>query len=110
MDVRKELSFCAKTKLRVLGVIENMVRSCHLQSQAYTAQMTPDATRQSEYISPFESLGFRDVHGDDVTEATMELLRQRCPEVIQFPHEFVNTIHPNRGEEAGARGNRWVAY
>ena len=24
MDVRKELSFCQKTKLRVLGVIENM--------------------------------------------------------------------------------------
>ena len=24
MDVRKELSFCAMTKLRVLGVIENM--------------------------------------------------------------------------------------
>ena len=24
MDVRKELSFCAKTKLRVLGVVENM--------------------------------------------------------------------------------------
>jgi Mrp family chromosome partitioning ATPase len=24
MDVRKELSFCAMTRLRVLGVIENM--------------------------------------------------------------------------------------
>eukprot|EP00966_Prymnesium_polylepis_P228618 5290867-Prymnesium_polylepis.1 len=62
MDVRKELSFCAKTKLAVLGVIENM----------------------AEYAAPLDRLGFRDGAGADVTAATLELLRARCPEVLSL--------------------------
>ena len=52
-DVRKELSFCAKTKLRVLGVVENM----------------------SKLHVPFESLGLLDAGGADVTEAARAALR-----------------------------------
>jgi len=58
MDVRKELSFCAKTKLRVLGVVENM----------------------AEYQAPLGALRFRDASGADATEVALAALRARCPE------------------------------
>lgn len=60
MDVRKELSFCAKTKLKVLGVVENM----------------------AEYCAPLSGLHFRDAAGADVTEATLAALKERCPELL----------------------------
>ncbi|KAL1499680.1 hypothetical protein AB1Y20_011877 [Prymnesium parvum] len=62
IDVRKELSFCAKTKLRVLGVVENM----------------------AEYATPLHTLGFRDAAGADVTSATIEMLRAQCPQVLEL--------------------------
>lgn len=63
MDVRKELSFCVKTKLRVLGVVENM----------------------AEYVCPLESLRFRDPKtGDDATQRALQALRERCPELLEL--------------------------
>ena len=62
MDVRKELSFCAKTKLRVLGVVENM----------------------SEYAAPLSTLRFRDAAGLDQTEATLAAIRAKCPELLDL--------------------------
>ena len=62
MDVRKELSFCKKTKLRVLGVLENM----------------------AEYVAPLESFRFRNAVGADVTSDTLQKLRESCPEVLQL--------------------------
>ena len=62
MDVRKELSFCAKTKLRVLGVVENM----------------------AEYVAPLSGLGFRDAAGSDVTQAALAAMREKCPELLEL--------------------------
>ena len=78
MDVRKELSFCVKTKLRVLGVVENM----------------------AEYVSPLTSLRFRNSAGVDSTELTLALLRERCPELLEL--SAVADVFPR--SSAGAEG------
>ena len=62
MDVRKELSFCQKTKLRVLGVVENM----------------------AGLLTPFSQLSLRDAAGADVTESALALLREKCPELLNL--------------------------
>lgn len=62
MDVRKELSFCQKTKLRVLGVVENM----------------------SGLLTPITKQQYRDSEGRDVTEATLAMMKERCPELLQL--------------------------
>jgi Mrp family chromosome partitioning ATPase len=62
MDVRKELSFCAKTKLRVLGVIENM----------------------AEYVAPLSTMRFRDAAGADVSAAALAALQAHCPELLSM--------------------------
>lgn len=62
MDVRKELSFCAKTSLRVLGVVENM----------------------AEYATPLASLQFRDAAGADATQAALQAMRDKCPELLSL--------------------------
>jgi len=62
MDVRKELSFCAMTKLRVLGVIENM----------------------AGMLTPLPKLTLHDAQGRDVSAQSMALLRERCPELLEL--------------------------
>jgi Mrp family chromosome partitioning ATPase len=60
-DVRKELNFCQKTKVPVLGVIENM----------------------ADYLSPLETLKF--LSKNDGTDRTAEILaelREKCPSVL----------------------------
>jgi Mrp family chromosome partitioning ATPase len=79
MDVRKELSFCAKTKLRVLGVVENM----------------------AEYQTSLRDLRFRDVSGADVSEAALAALRAHCPELLEL--RVVADVFP-RGAKGGAEG------
>ena len=56
MDVRKELSFCKKTKLPVLGVVENM----------------------SGLRVPVNALRFQDGDDNDATEAALKLLQQQA--------------------------------
>lgn len=59
-DVRKELSFCQKTKVPVLGIIENM----------------------ADYVTPLDSLTFSK-DGVDCTEAMLEELRTKCPQALE---------------------------
>lgn len=54
LDVRKELSFCAKTKLRVLGVVENMA--------GLAAKLT--------------DLTLKDATGKDVTNEAVAMIRE----------------------------------
>jgi len=62
-DVRKELSFCAKTGLPVVGLVENM----------------------SGLQLPVADLRFADrASGEDRTAAALRLLRERCPEVLEM--------------------------
>lgn len=64
-DVRKELNFCKKTKVEVLGVVENM----------------------ATFQTPVENLTFQrrlKDGGEDCTEEVMRALRERCPEVLDL--------------------------
>jgi Mrp family chromosome partitioning ATPase len=59
-DVRKELSFCRKTKVPVLGVLENM----------------------GSYETPMNQMRFAK-DGVDCTESILQALRDKCPEVLE---------------------------
>jgi Mrp family chromosome partitioning ATPase len=61
-DVRKELSFCQKTNLKVYGIIENM------------------ATMEVSSIEQFQFI--RRETGEDCTSRIMEQLRLHCPDLL----------------------------
>jgi Mrp family chromosome partitioning ATPase len=65
-DVRKELNFCVKTKLPVLGIVENM-------SRLQTSFQKLSFMRRSE-----------DGTEEDCTNDTLKLLMERCPEVMDL--------------------------
>mmetsp|Transcript_15591 Transcript_15591/g.24242 ORF Transcript_15591/g.24242 Transcript_15591/m.24242 type:complete len:378 (+) Transcript_15591:60-1193(+) len=58
-DVRKELNFCQKTNLKVIGVVENM----------------------SSFQTPLQSLSFAK-NGVDCTDEILKLLQSKCPEIM----------------------------
>mmetsp|Transcript_23435 Transcript_23435/g.66366 ORF Transcript_23435/g.66366 Transcript_23435/m.66366 type:complete len:384 (+) Transcript_23435:129-1280(+) len=60
-DVRKEISFCHKTKVPILGVVENM----------------------GKYESPLSAMQFEDSEGNDCTDSVLSTLREKCPEVLE---------------------------
>ena len=60
-DVRKELNFCQKTKIPVLGIIENM----------------------ADFVTPLESLQFVGKDGVDCTAAILQELRTKCPQALE---------------------------
>jgi len=67
-DVRKELNFCQKTKVPVMGVVENM----------------------GEYTTTLDRLTFKttngidgDAHKEDCTQKVLETLRTHCPELFE---------------------------
>jgi Mrp family chromosome partitioning ATPase len=67
MDVRKELNFCVKTKLPVLGIVENMAR----------------------FETKLEDLTFLNKSGEggadvDVTQDVLKTLKEKCPEVLNL--------------------------
>eukprot|EP00937_MAST-01D_sp_MAST-1D-sp2_P005938 g5938.t1 len=61
-DVRKELSFCRKTGLRVLGIVENM----------------------SGLQMPVPDARFVDKEGADVTAKALALMAEKAPELLQM--------------------------
>ena len=75
--MRKELSFCVKTQLRVLGVVENM----------------------AEYLTPLDALRFRDASGADRTTDALAALREKCPELLELTASAA--VFPS-GEGGGA--------
>ena len=62
-DVRKEIGFCRKTGIRVLGVVENMA-GLHVPAGSLRFFAGPD-------------------RGQDVTADTVALLREKAPEVLE---------------------------
>lgn len=60
-DVRKELNFCQKTKVPILGVVENM----------------------GKYTTPISNLKFQDPDGNDCTNEILAKLQASCPEVLE---------------------------
>lgn len=76
-DVRKELNFCQKTNVPILGLIENMG----------TLETT------------FENLQFRSkASGNDCSMAVLEMIRTKCPEILT---DF--TVHTSVFAGAGAQ-------
>ena len=68
MDVRKELNFCVKTKLPVLGIVENMARfQIRVQDLSFL-------TRNDD--------GSGSGNDVDCTNDVLALLREKCPEVL----------------------------
>jgi len=63
-DVRKEISFCRKTGIRVLGVVENMA-GLHVPTGGLRFFAGPD-------------------RGQDVTTETLAILREKAPEVLKL--------------------------
>lgn len=61
-DVRKELNFCEKTKVPVLGIIENM----------------------GSFQSTLSKMSFFDKDGKDETENIMKELKEKCPQVLDM--------------------------
>jgi Mrp family chromosome partitioning ATPase len=83
MDVRKELGFCAKTKLPVLGVVENMSRfEIKLQDLIF---LKNESDKESK---------------DDVTQQVLATLREKCPEVLDVI--AASNVFPPSGD--GPRG------
>ena len=60
-DVRKELNFCQKTKVPVLGLVENM----------------------GEYTTTLQDLTFKGVDGMDCTAEILAKLQAACPEALE---------------------------
>ena len=59
-DVRKELNFCQKTKVPIMGVVENM----------------------GQYTTTLQKLKFHDAEGKDSTVEIIEKLKTACPEIF----------------------------
>lgn len=61
-DVRKELNFCQKTKVPVLGIVENM----------------------GSFQTPVSHLRFFDKEGVDTTESLIAQLKETCPKLLEM--------------------------
>jgi Mrp family chromosome partitioning ATPase len=60
-DVRKELNFCQKTKVPILGLVENM----------------------GQYTTTLDKLKFQNADGADSTAEILEKLKTACPEILE---------------------------
>jgi Mrp family chromosome partitioning ATPase len=80
-DVRKELNFCQKTKVPILGVIENMGQ--------YTTSLKKLKFKRSVGQQPTND------DYDDCTAEIFEKLQKHCPEILDTLVEA--TIYPQSG-------------
>jgi len=61
-DVRKELNFCQKTKVPVLGIVENM----------------------ATYQKKLSELNYLGPDGSNVTEKVLQTMNEKCPELLEL--------------------------
>ncbi|CEG36757.1 nucleotide-binding protein 1 [Plasmopara halstedii] len=80
-DVRKELNFCHKTKINVLGVIENM----------------------SGVQRPLSDVKFVNADGTDETANVFKLLQEKTPEILQYSVQMEVFPVSDGGGEAMAK-------
>lgn len=71
-DVRKELNFCKKTGINVLGVVENMA---DIRVPLHSL-MSPNA--------PEDGFKLLNAAGEDVTTVALEKLKAVCPELLDL--------------------------
>jgi Mrp family chromosome partitioning ATPase len=72
-DVRKELNFCTKTNVKVLGIVENM----------------------SNYQTWLSRCSFINAQGMECTDNALAMIRQKCPELLDMVihSEIFSTTH-----------------
>jgi Mrp family chromosome partitioning ATPase len=85
-DVRKELNFCKKTGIPVLGIVENM----------------SDLRVPLKQVSETSPVRFVDADNNDVTAATMAKIQASCPELLEL--SLVTPIFTPEGA-AGVESN-----
>lgn len=73
-DVRKELNFCTKTKVPVLGVVENM---SGLQMRLSDMRFMKDATDSNSTCDSGNSQ-------EECTQQVMSILNEKCPELLSM--------------------------
>jgi Mrp family chromosome partitioning ATPase len=82
LDVKKEINFCKKTGIRVLGVVENM----------------------SGFVSPTSALEFFDASGSSITEAVQDVLREKFGAGVRAEGELLFAERGAAERMAGAYG------
>ena len=91
MDVRKELNFCVKTKLPVLGIVENM----------------------SKFQTTVQNLSFlsHDANGKEIdnTENAIATLKEKCPEILSM-FASANVFPPSGSGPRGMASQFQVPY
>lgn len=85
-DVRKELNFCKKTKVPVIGVLENM---SELRMNVKDVKFYKKESGNSNVDSMQSSQSL------DYTDYVMDLLRQKCPEILDM--EISTNVFPPSG-------------
>lgn len=73
-DVRKELNFCTKTKVPVLGVVENM---SGLQMRLSDMRFMKDANDSNSTCDSGKSQ-------EECTQQVMSILNEKCPELLSM--------------------------
>mmetsp|Transcript_25833 Transcript_25833/g.39594 ORF Transcript_25833/g.39594 Transcript_25833/m.39594 type:complete len:399 (-) Transcript_25833:169-1365(-) len=99
MDVRKELNFCTKTKLPVLGIVENMSKfQTSFRNLSFSTRPTSSTNIDAE--SGNGNGNGNSQRDADCTSEVMALLEQKCPEVLNMM-VTANVFPPSGG---GPRG------
>ena len=97
-DVRKELNFCKKTKVPVLGIVENMcefkvnIKDVSFYKQQQQQQQQQQQGQDQTHEQNGEYL--------DCTEYAMNLIQQKCPELLDL--QIGTNVFPRSG--AGPKG------
>eukprot|EP00567_Pseudictyota_dubia_P011532 CAMPEP_0197446210 /NCGR_PEP_ID=MMETSP1175-20131217/11211_1 /TAXON_ID=1003142 /ORGANISM="Triceratium dubium, Strain CCMP147" /LENGTH=396 /DNA_ID=CAMNT_0042977287 /DNA_START=76 /DNA_END=1266 /DNA_ORIENTATION=+ len=73
-DVRKELNFCKKTKIDVVGVVENM---SSFQTKVKDLKFHRPVSAKERYLC-------EDKDASDITDDILAKLKEKCPEVLDI--------------------------
>ena len=92
-DVRKELNFCQKTKVPVMGVVENMGEYTTTLDQLTFAKTSTNEATQKE----------------DCTQKILETLQKHCPELFEGESKISvsSTLYPASGGGPKAMAERY---
>uniref|UniRef100_A0A6S9A5B6 Cytosolic Fe-S cluster assembly factor NUBP1 homolog n=1 Tax=Ditylum brightwellii TaxID=49249 RepID=A0A6S9A5B6_9STRA len=87
-DVRKELNFCKKTKVRVVGIVENMaglqMKVEDLKFLRVPIKEIEMATDDNESMEQDENDNSKKGATVDCTQEVLDILRAKCPEVLNM--------------------------
>ena len=78
-DVRKELNFCKKTGVHVLGVVENM---SNLSIPLHLLQPSSSSSSSSS-----STVSLRSSSGDLLSQEAIQVLLSKCPELLNLTLE-----------------------